>query len=181
MWLIATSMPSRSTIVFGIEEDDVDTYRWGFFLNLTGNFKQDTYTAGSIVGSIDRFLVVLGIRIVIGIRTAVPMGTKHYSLLAIRIVSTDDVAGLQNGTVPSFEVGILVVHFGSELFQLLGQIFTTILVGLRVRNTRTEVGLSLYISICTIGIEGRSLDDCFLFYGLCIVRFLAASASYRTG
>ena len=64
MWLVAAFMPFRSSIVFGIEEDDVDTDGWSLLLNLASDFEQDAYTAGTIVGTINRFFVILFIGIV---------------------------------------------------------------------------------------------------------------------
>lgn len=177
--LVRTFVEFGDTVVFGVEEHDVDAQLRLLLLQLTGNLEQDTHTAGTVVHTQDGGVVVFRVGVGICIRSAVPMGTEQDAFLVFRSVGTDDVAGLQNRAVVGNEVGILVIDLSSEAFQLLGQVIAAGTVGCRVGYTRSEVGLVLYILIGTVGIEGRHLDD-FL---RSVVRgiALAGAAATRNG
>ena len=112
-------------------KDDVNTDCRRLLLQLAGYFKQDSYTAGTIIGSVDGGMMMLGI-IFIGIRAAVPVCTKQYSLACVRIVSSYNIAGFQESSVISHQIGVLVVDFGSELFKLFGQIFSASFMGVEL-------------------------------------------------
>ena len=137
------------------------------------------YTAGSVVGSYDGRLMLLGVIVFVGIGATVPVGTEQYAPAAVGVVGTDDVARLQQGAVVGHEVGVLVVDFGSELLQLGSQVFAAGFVGSGVGHAGTEVGLCLHVLVSTVGIEGRHVD---LFFSdvFCLVggRFLIAAACY---
>ena len=57
------------------------------------------------------------------------MGTEQYTPFAFRIIGADNIARFQDGVVVSHQVGMLVVYFGAEFFQLLGKEFSAGFVG----------------------------------------------------
>lgn len=59
--------------------------------------------------------------ILVGIRTAVPMGTEQYTPFTFRIIGADNVTRFQDGVVVSHQVGMLVVYLGAEFLQLLAR------------------------------------------------------------
>ncbi len=88
-------------IVFGIKEDDVysDICRMGF--QLACYFEEYTHAAGTIIGTKDGRVVILGVRVGIGPGTTVPMGTQQHTLLQFRLVRADDIASRKYGTIIS--------------------------------------------------------------------------------
>ena len=174
-------MEIGGAIVFGIEEDDVYAHLGCFLLYLTGYFEQYTHAAGAVVNPQNVFSVVLFVGVVVGIGAAVPVCAEHDALAAVGLVGTDDVAGFQRGAVPGSEVGILVIYLGAKGFQLLGQVFATIAVGLCVGHARTEVGLCLHIRVGAVGIELGCLDNDFLFGLLTLVGLLGVSTGHCAG
>ena len=63
-----------------------------FLLYLTGDFQQHPHTAGTIIHSQYRSMVILRVGIIVGIRAAVPMGAKQDTFFTFGLVSTDNVA-----------------------------------------------------------------------------------------
>ena len=85
--------PLRRAPVFSIEADEVDADACTLRLELTGQLEHDGNTRGTIVGRHDGRTVVGGVRIVVGPRTAVPVGTDEDTLAEVGTVAGDDVGG----------------------------------------------------------------------------------------
>ena len=73
------------------------------------------------------------------------MGTEQYTPFAFRIIGADNIARFQDGVVVSHQVGMLVVYFGAEFFQLLGKEFSAGFVGGGVGHARDQNPLG---SVC---------------------------------
>ena len=81
------------------------------------------------------------------------MGTEQYTPFAFRIIGADNIARFQDGVVVSHQVGMLVVYFGAEFFQLFGKEFSAGFVGGGVGHARTKIRLGLYVLVCTVCTE----------------------------
>ena len=94
-------------IVFGIKEDDVysDICRMGF--QLACYFEEYTHAAGTIIGTKDGGVVILGVSVGIGPGATVPMGTQQHSLLQFGLVRADDIACREYGAVVSSQSNAL--------------------------------------------------------------------------
>lgn len=126
-------------------------------MQLAGHFKQYTYTAGTVVYAQNGSLVLLLVTVLVCVWTAVPVGTKKNASFAFRIVCPDDIARLQNGIVVCHQVDVLVIDFGSKLFQFICQELSASFVCGCIWNTRAEVGLSPDIKIGAVCIEWGTL------------------------
>ena len=147
----------RYTPVFGIEADEVYSYRkFPVGLQQAGCLQHDGYAAGSVVGSHDRLLPVGGVGVVVGPRTAVPVRTDQYPLLCLRVKTRDDVRRLQQSSVVSLQVGLLFLDFTAELPELLCDPFSARLVCRGVHCAWSEAALCCRESVCRIGIELRA-------------------------
>ena len=133
---------------------------------MSGYFQQYTDAAGTIVGTEDGGVVLLGIGIGICPRAAVPVGEEDDAFSGVGLVGAYDVACFQQGTVVGGEVYILVGDLGAEPGELVCQIVSTVDVGFRVGNARAEVHLCLHVLIGAVGIELRDVDDGF--FGFCL-------------
>ncbi len=112
------------------------------------------------------------------------MGTEQYTPFAFRIIGADNIARFQDGVVVSHQVGMLVVYFGAEFFQLLGKEFSAGFVGGGVGHARTKIRLGLYVLICTVCTELRHLDSRFGRIALtviigCRLAAVVAACHYR--
>ena len=85
--LVLTFVEGRNAVVFGIEEDDVDADGGCLLLQLARYFQQYAYSAGSVVGSYDGRLVLLGVIVFVGIGATVPVGTEQYAPAAVGVVA----------------------------------------------------------------------------------------------
>ena len=104
----------------------------------------------------------------VGIGAAVPVGEEQHASAAVGVVGTDDVTCFQNGVVIGHEVGILVVDFGTELFQFGSKVVAASSVSSRVGYTGTEVGLYLDIGVGAVGVKCGYVDRFrFVFVFLC--------------
>ena len=144
----------RTAIVFSIEEKNIHPNIRSLLPQLAGDFQQDTDTACSIVGPIDRRTLVLRIRLGIRIRTRIPMGKEHQTLLLLGIERADDVLNLQRSIVVSLDDCLLDKDLSTMTLQFRSQKTGTCLVRLRVRDTRAKGYLLSDILVCAIGIEG---------------------------
>ena len=125
-------------------------------------------------------VVILGVGIIVGIRPAVPMRTKHDAFFAFGLIGSDDIPCFQYGSVPSYEVCTLVINLGSKLFQLLSQILSAFFMCFCIRHSRTEIRLCPDVCISTVCIEFGCFDYFFLH---CIysVTFLIAVSARNNG
>ena len=115
--------------------------------------EHDGDTGGAIVGSEDGFMPVGLIRIVIGPRTAVPMGTDEDAVCEIRTIAGDDVRGTEHRAVVAFEQSFLGNDTHAIRLELLHNPCATVFVGLTVHGTRTKGTLLFAVKKSTVSTE----------------------------
>src|SRR5690554_4111790 len=127
------------TVIFGVEEDDVDAGMGGVLTQLTGNFEQYAYATGAVVGSEDGFIAPGRIGVVVGKGATVPMRIQHNTVAFFWLKLSDNVADLQTGVV--------------EVAQFSGQIVGTGQVGWGVGHAGTKSDLFGHIVVGRVGHE----------------------------
>ena len=124
-------------------------------------FQHYAYTAGTVIGTQNRSIMLFRIRVGIRPRTAVPMRKKDDTLFRIRLVGTDNIACFQQRTVVSRKVYILAGDFSTEFRQFICQVISTFYMCFRIGNAWAEVHLCFHILISTVRIELRNIDNTF--------------------
>src|SRR5690554_4976422 len=141
------------TVIFGVEEDDVDAGMGGVLTQLTGNFEQYAYATGAVVGSEDGFIAPGRIGVVVGKGATVPMRIQHNTVAFFWLKLSDNVADLQAGVVEGAHFRFLHDDFGTEVAQLSGQIVGTGQVGWGVGHAGTKSDLFGHIVVGRVGHE----------------------------
>ena len=124
-----------------------------------GHFEQYAHTVGSIVHTQDGAVMFRLVGILVGIRTAVPMGTEQYTPFAFRIIGADNIARFQGWCCQSHQVGMLVGILWRRILPASWQGILRRLCGRRCWYARTKIRLGLYVLACTVCTELGHLDS----------------------
>src|SRR5690554_1156781 len=141
------------TVIFGVEEDDVDAGMGGVLTQLTGNFEQYAYATGAVVGSEDGFIAPGRIGVVVGKGATVPMRIQPHAIAFSPANLQHCRTDLQAGVVEGAHFRFLHDDFGTEVAQLSGQIVGTGQVGWGVGHAGTKSDLFGHIVVGRVGHE----------------------------
>jgi hypothetical protein len=117
------------------------------------DLQQNTYSAATIIGAIDRF--ILPHIVLVSIGTGIVMREQQDPVRSIGLPPCDDVAQRQLLTGVHCDRTGLLDHLGTGGLQAGHHPIGTGPVGVRSRHPRTEVHLPLHESVSTIRIEHR--------------------------
>ena len=154
---IGTFAPLRASIVFHVGEQNIDAYRRRTILGFQyfGQFGEYGHTACAIVGSINRFVLVLGVHV--GPRATIPMGKHQDAVGGIGVDDADDVDAGQHFSITTFHFGFLAVHGVAPLVEVFGHPIGTLPLCFRARGAWPEFHLPPGIRVCGVGIKHRHL------------------------
>ena len=105
--------PLRSSQIFGIETNKVNTDIHRLLLYESAHFEHNSHTAGSIIRTKNRGAMVRLVRVVVCPGTAIPVSTKQNPVGIGRVDACNDVACRQFRTVPNGHIERLFFHFGT--------------------------------------------------------------------
>ena len=162
--------------VFGIKAYKVDAIgQGGVVLKQPSQLQHHGNSTGTIVGSHHRFAPIGAVRVVVGPRTTVPVGTEQDAFGGLWFVFGHDVGGMQHGAVIAFHIRFLCGHIASKLLEFTDNPIGTLLVRLAIHGTRAKVALCLDESVSRVGVECWShrllCQGCFIL----VARFCRGS------
>ena len=150
--------PFRCTHILGIKAYEVYAQvLHGLLLDETCYLYHHRHTAGTVVGTKDRLLVVSLIGVVVCPRTSVPVGTKQDPVLCLRVGAGNYVAAGHGGSVPHRHLCLLFADRTSLALELVLYPFGTQVGLLGTEQARAEGTLLLDIAEGTVGHELRTL------------------------
>ena len=160
--------PLRRSPIFGIETNEIDAHigvEFAILLNGSGQLKHHGYATGCIVSGQNRLTPLRAVGVVIGPRTAVPMGAKQQSCFGFRMNAGNDVRAVQRRSVITFEHGFLCFHRAAIAFELrYNPLFATV-VAFAVHIAWAKSALCRRKRIGTVGIKRGSYGRKFLHFG----------------
>ncbi len=144
------------TVVFGIDQQDIDTAVRLIGLEEPRYFKKNSYTTGSVVGSGHRFLPLRRVGIFICPRTRVPMREEKKPVGSLRIITAYYIYGLQLSAVESLQSGFLQLYLRSVAAKLRSEPCRSSPVTLRIGHPRPESELTLNVAVGAVGRKGNA-------------------------
>ena len=153
--------PFGHTLVFNIEEDDINRHRKPLRRHSTSQFHQHPHTTGTVVGAIEGFAMVFLVRVVVGPKAAVPVGTqKHTRAFGTSLAGvhrSNDVLALDLGTVPQHGGEFLHNNGVAPTAHLAYKIVGAFALSLATWGAVAASHLCRYKAVGTVGIELRHL------------------------
>ncbi len=146
--------PLGSAVVFGIEADEVEAEGEALVsTDQTSDFEHHCDAAGAVVGSEDGRMMISGVRVVVGPRTAVPVGAEQDTVLSVRVVAGDDVGAAQGGAVVASEGGVLFCDGHAVVSEFRDDPAGAGVVGRTVHRAGAEGALGLAESVGAVSAE----------------------------
>lgn len=125
---------------------------------LAGEFEQNPYSAGTVVGPEHGLHAVVVVLLLITPGSGVPMGTKKDALLGFGRVRTYYIIYLLGFAGVVGQLSLLHPNSSAELGQFVPQVTGTLLMSRRTGHARAESHLLLNVTIGRIGGEVGSLN-----------------------
>ena len=179
--------PLRRSPIFGIETNEIYAHigvELAFLLNGSGQLKHHGYATGCIVSCQDRLAPLRAVGVVIGPRTAVPMGAKQQSRLGFGMNVGDDIRAAKWRSVITFEHSFLRFHHAAIAFELRHNPLFAAVVAFAVHIAWAKSTLCRRKRIGTVGIKRRTHGRKFLHFGRLfhisrcrLMRFIPAQAT----
>ena len=126
-------------LIFGIEQHEVDADIEGLFAEQAGYFEQYTHTAAAVVGAEYGFFLVF--RILIGVKTAVPMRSQQDASRVFGFVLPDDVDAVERAAFVVWRLKFLFDHRKAVAFEFTGQPGSAFAVRFGIGHTGAKIHL----------------------------------------
>jgi len=129
-------------LVFGIEQHEVHAYVGRSLAKQAGDFEQDAHAAAAVVGAEYGFVLVFGV--LLGLKTAVPMGCQKDAARVFRLVLAYDVDAVESAAFIVWRLEFLLYHRQPVPPELVGKPRSALAMGFRIWHTRAKINLFFY-------------------------------------